>query len=1130
MPDPLAATDPAGNASVHASAGTGKTWLLVTRILRLLLAGARPDSILAVTFTRKAAGEMEQRIMERLEGLMRADPEQLDDMLNSGGVVPDPASRSRARQLYEEFLFNPWRLRATTFHAFCQELLQRFPLEAGIMPGFEILETTGLTEQTARDALLAETAIQPAGDLARTLATLVEGCNGLSNAETALRSFLARRSDWWAYTQGERDADGFACRKLAAFLHIEPDRDPLAGFPSADLRARLAEFADLLGRNNTPTNQVHAHSLSEALAGPADAAALLAAISPVFLTDKGAPRARRASKVQQQRLGADGEARFLALHDALSDELMAQHEACARHRSYRTTVAWYTAGIRLLDHFQRIKREQRVLDFADLEWLACELLNRSEHASWVQYKLDARIDHLLVDEFQDTNPTQWRLLLPLLQELAAGDDGRSRSVFLVGDRKQSIYSFRRADPALLGTASEWLETHLQGRRYPLDASRRSARAIMACVNAVFGQSPLDALLTGFRAHTTHLEDRYGHVELLPLQSATDNRGPAEPVPGGLRNPLAEPRTVAEDVRYAEEGRQLAQRIQQLIDDRTPVVADDRVRPLDYGDIMILLRQRTHAGVYEDALRSAGIPYLSASKGLLLENLEVRDLVALLNILIAPFDNLALAQVLRAPLFGLTSEQLLPLAGGDAGHWYAQLAQLAGAGQAPYASVHGLLEHWRTLAGQVPVHDLLDRIFHEGEVVQRYEAAFPGALQPRVRASLTRFIELALEIDHGRYPSLPRFLDQLNRLRGSDQDQPDESTPDDAGGARVRLLTIHGAKGLEAPVVFLADAAASPRSKDAYTALLEQADDSGRPTLFTLAATRAAMDTATRTLLERHDADKRAEDANLLYVALTRARQYLFISGSQPDRGYAGSWYELISNALQDWPRTPDGQPHCTTGAPAVPGPHEAAQAVDIEVDARLAQRLRVVPATTRIAPSLQTHAAAGTAGDPDGRERGIAIHTLLDHLTRPRRPAEADLRPRLANLLQREANDAEFLLWWQHALDVLHDARLAELFDPDRFRQAWNEVPVAYFDGSRLVHGVIDRLVIGAGTVTLVDYKTHAHATADTLAGLAEGYREQLRCYAEAARRLWPQYRLRTCLLFTACRELVTPDGLQSGD
>jgi ATP-dependent helicase/nuclease subunit A len=1119
----LRATDPHCNASVHASAGTGKTWLLVTRIIRLLLEGSQPDSILAVTFTRKAAGEMEQRVMERLHDLMCAEPEQLDTLLGQAGMVPEDGVNQRARQLYEQLLFNPWRLRCTTFHAFCQELLQRFPLEAGIAPGFEISESTGLLEQAARDALLAETVQAPDSPAARALDSLVDGCDSLHSAQSALRSFLAQRSDWWAWTQGEREPLTFAANRLAAFLSIDPDSDPLAGFPGEDLQARIAEYATLLQRNGTKTATAQAQTLGEALNEEDRPAAFLDTITLAFLTQAGTPRALKESAAQRKRMGAEAEQRMLTLHADIAAELQALHDARARQRSWQTTSAWYTAGAALLEHFQRLKREQRVLDFADLEWLACALLNRSEHASWVQYKLDARIDHLLVDEFQDTNPTQWHLLLPLLQELAAGDDERIRSVFLVGDKKQSIYRFRRANAALLDEASDWLESGMQAQRYPLDASRRSASAIMDCINAVFSHPPLAERLADFKPHTTHLPDMFGQVELLPLQVGADDSGDDTTAATSLalRNPLLVPRQVEEDARYAAEGRMIAQQIRELIDDRTPVSDSGRARALHYGDIMILLRQRTHAGAYETALRDAGIPCLAASKGLLLENLEVRDMVALLNILISPYDNLALAQVLRAPLFGLSSEQLIPLAEHSENRWYEQLGQLAGQHLSPYLEIHALLEHWRSLTGRIPVHDLLDRIFHEGEVVQRYEAAFPASLLPRVRASLTRFIELALEIDNGRYPSLPRFLDQLNRLRQSDQDQPDESAPDDSGGERVRLLTIHGAKGLEAPVVFLADTAVSPRDRNAHSAVVDWPRGSDRPALMLLAGNRATRDAATGALLDQQGLDSLREDANLLYVALSRARQYLFISGSGKEKGIEASWYGMIRNALQDCERNERGNPAFQSGTRPVVSPGPAQQQQDITVDPRLAQPLQLAAAQLPIAPSHQVAGLPATGGDVDGRERGIAIHAMLDALTRPQQPPPDSVLLQLASAQQREPDDAEFLNWWQVALNTVNNPGLAELFDDSRYTQAFNEVPVQHLDNGQLVHGIIDRLLVADGTITLVDYKTHSDANTASIPGLVEHYRGQLRYYTRAVEQLWPDRTVRACLLFTACNELV---------
>jgi ATP-dependent helicase/nuclease subunit A len=1126
----LQATDPRRDASVHASAGTGKTWLLVTRVLRLLLAGTPADNLLAVTFTRKAAAEMEQRIMERLRELAEADEARRGALLQQAGVAPGADTLARAAQLYENVLCGARRLRCTTFHAFCQDLLARFPLEAGIAPGMEVRDTTGQLEQAAYDALLVHSTHAPEGPVTRALDALAIACDSLESAKQALFSFLAQRSDWWAWTDGAADPVAFATRALRQHLDIEPADTPLAGYPDDRQRARHRAFADLL-RDNTPTDAQLAARIDQALETRLSAQAFLAAVTPVYLTGAGEPRKRKSSPTQQKRLGTARAAHYLELHAQGCTEVLEAIDVLARHHSHALNSAWYLAGHQLLDHYQRIKQEQRVLDFADLEWQACRLLNRSEHASWVQYKLDARIDHLLVDEFQDTNPTQWRLLLPLLEELAAGASERARSVFLVGDRKQSIYSFRRANPALLETAARWLEQHRGAQRYPLNRSRRSAGAIMDCVNRVFTQPDMSGLLADFTTHGTHLGKVYGQVELLGLCTGTNDatEPPAAAAANALRNPLHTPRVTQADSAYHEEGRRIAHTIQRLVADGATREKDGKVRPLEYGDILILLRQRTHAVYYEQALRAAGIPCLGASRGLLLENLEVRDLVALLDCLVSPYDNLALAQALRAPLFGLDSEQLLALSEHDGSHWSARLTQLAQAGSAPWRDIHALLSRWRTLAGRLPVHDLLDRIFHEGEVLQRYERAFPESLHPRVQASFTRFIELALELDNGRYPSLPRFLELLQRLRESGQDQPDESAPDDSHGQRVRLLTVHGAKGLEAPVVFLADAAIVPRDRSAWSACVDWPDGAERPRLLLLAARKAQRDSRTRALLDAQAAAARREDANLLYVALTRARQYLFISGSAGavSSGTTG-WYDTLARALADCPYNAHGRPVLTSGTRMPADDRPADTPVAIEVDAALSRTLRVIARDRPIAPSRQALASAHTHRDPDGRERGIAIHLMLERLTDSPGTAADTLYPELANRLQRAADDAELRAWWEEARGLVAAPACAQLFDATQYTQAFNEAPVQYLDGTRMVYGVIDRLVLSGEQVLVIDYKTHRQATREHIPQLVEDYRAQLAYYAQAAARLWPGRTIRPGVLFTACAELVWLDEVTS--
>jgi ATP-dependent helicase/nuclease subunit A len=567
---------------------------------------------------------------------------------------------------------------------------------------------------------------------------------------------------------------------------------------------------------------------------------------------------------------------------------------------------------------------------------------------------------------------------------------------------------------------------------------------------------------------------------------------------------------------------LAGRIRELVAARTAVVEDGRGRPLRYADILILLRQRTHAAAYEQALREAGIPYLGTGRGLLLEHLEVRDLDALLNLLVSPYDNLALAQVLRSPVFGLASEQLIPLASAAGGTWYERLLALGDGTDPALRDAAGMLERWRELAGRIPVHDLLDRIFHEAGILARYSAAFPPALTPRVQANLTRFIELALEVDNGRYPSLPRFLDQLERLRQSADDQPDEAAPPQGDSNRVRLLTIHGAKGLEAPVVFLADSAAKPPGRSAYSALVDWPTELARPRQFLLTTRQQELDTVSRQLLEQQQARAERESANLLYVALTRACQYLFISGSAAADAKETGWYGSIRAAVADWPRTPAGNLYRESGTPlpaaAAQQPAPAAPVVDPRLSAPIAPP---APELVLIAPSRLQAGDSHAPGDPDGRERGRTIHRMLERLAAVQTPDDAALQASIAAELGREPAETSFQECWREALATRRHPRLAALFDAARYEYAYCEIPVQYRDGSQLVYGIIDRLVVGMDRVLVIDYKTHRAADAAACAALAARYREPMCRYAGAAARLWPQHRVEAFLLFTAVNELL---------
>ena len=1113
-------SSPQLNATVMASAGTGKTWLLVSRLLRLLLAGARPDGILAITFTRKAAAEMQSRLAERLLQLAGAGPEELAERLRELDITPNAEHMEQARRLYERMLQQRQNVRTTTFHAFCQEVLLRFPLEADVPPGFELLASDGELIDTAWQAMLAEASAQPDGQLAHALQFLLDGCGGLSNLRTALMAFVAHRGDWWAYIGEGEDPVQHATTQLHRQLGLQEVGDPLADLFSPVLETGLAEFAELLRGHPIDSNLKALDQIALARHPQLPLEERYRACRAAFLTQAGQPLARKPSKTLDKKLGEAGAERLLALHRQIAQALLNTADWLNAQQNWQLNQAWYQAGSCLLNHFQRLKREQRTLDFTDLEWQACQLLNRSDHAQWVQYKLDQRINHLLVDEFQDTNPTQWRLLLPLLQEMAAADQQGQRSVFLVGDAKQSIYRFRRAEPRLFQAAHEWLADHLQARTFPLHTSWRSAPAIMQCVNQVFGdEGPLAGVLRDFHPHQTHHLQLPGAVTVLPLIPDEDpsdhDAGPSI----GLRNPLQQPRQIPQDLRYLTEGRQIAECIADLVRTGQPVGHGPQARPVDYGDIMILIRKRSHVGAYEQALREAHIPYIGAERGTLLESLEVRDMLALLEWLITPFNNLALATVLRSPLFACSDEDLITLASGGKGNWYPRLQQRVAAAQGNrvlnYACTR--LSAWRELAGVLPIHDLLDRIYAEGDVLQRYQQAAPAHLRSRVAANLTRFIELALEIDSGRYPSLGHFIARLKALRERQNEAPDEA-PASGDQQRVRLMTIHAAKGLEAPVVFLADCTNSDSSDKAWRALLDWPPQATQPRSFMLVGTKEGQSPLIREQVAHEQEENRRELANLLYVALTRPRQWLYISGVAPKKGEdKDSWYRLLRQAIDPLAETPLDAPCSLSNGDwqAVVGSHKQPLADSPDpADPALTRPLDTDRIHSEIAPSRSHGHTPYGSGDEDGRLRGTVIHRLLQQLTEASGTPE-HIAAQVAAEFALDAPREPFRGWYRECRQLLDNPVLQRLFEASGGVEFFNEVPILYSQDGQTVHGIIDRLRLSEEEVWIIDYKSHRLQPGDTLRALAESYRQQLDYYAQGVARLWPQHRVRSLLLFT---------------
>lgn len=1120
MPKPsLIASQPDINATVSASAGSGKTWLLVTRIVRLLLAGAEPGSILALTFTRKAAAEMQLRLRDRLYEMATVDETKLKQLLAEIETEATAEVLQRARGLYENLLHALYPVRLRTFHSFCQDILSRFPLEADIPPGFELLEDSSLLLQQAWEALFAEATRAPDAELAQAIEVLMIAANGPANTRSALFSMLDHRSDWWAYSEAQSDPVGYAREKLAEDLQFDGAREPISEFFNEKMLQDLREFAILLQKHVTATNKQHVlliESVSERVEFDVSD---FNKICTAFLTATNAPRARKASKSQQKSIGVDGEQRMLELHAHICQQCLATIELQLRQHSYRVNAAWYFAGAHFIAIFQRLKREQRLLDFTDLEWNCYQLLNSSDNALWVQYKIDQRIDHILIDEFQDTNPTQWRLLSPLLEEMAASDSERWRSVFLVGDEKQSIYAFRRANPALQSQASAWLAQHLGAVATPLDFSWRSSPAIIDVVNAVFMADEVRQQIPGFTKHGTHRSDLAGRVTLTPLFDADEDEAL---VLEGLRNPLLQPRPAAVASAYDKEGQWLAQEILQLVDSGS----------FTYGDILILSRSRAHIAAYENALRAQQIPFIGNQRGSFLDNLEIEDMEKLLDTLITPFNNLALAQVLKSPIFAASDDDLITLASmSGKERWYTRLLTLAET-LTPEHALHRAatcLQHWRALADTVPVHDLLDRVFSEANIIARYLASVPVDQQQRVSANLHYFLELSLNIDSGRYPSLMHFLHRLRNLRqfeGSALDEPVNSSPN-----CVRFLTIHASKGLEAPVVFLVDCNSANNASDANSALVEWPADSLRPTAFQLAMSQANSDSLSREIQARKAIAQERENLNLLYVALTRARQVLYISGASAQR--PSRWQTLLNDGMQQLTTadtneilrhefgdlSAEPQHNSKAEAPAV------TTALDPALLAYLQQPVQRLPQTLHsIAPSRSDDVLSysSTHDDVDTRLRGRVIHRAFELLCSSEL-SDTELRQRLSHEFELTQSMQDVPHWLSEVHANMANPALAAIFQNDAV-QVFNELPILYLQDDVSVYGLIDRLVVNATEIVLIDYKTHQLADSENADSVAQQFIAQLRHYRDGVALLWPEHVIKTGVLLTARQELVWLD------
>lgn len=1126
-----AAAHPHVSSWVTASAGTGKTQVLTDRVLRLLLGGTRPSAILCLTFTRAAAAVMKVRVTETLARWATASDaliaEEIQLMRREGQRPSDDDIRA-ARRLFANLLDAPGGLRILTIHAFCESLLARFPVESGVAAHFEVMDDRTAAEklEESRDRVLErarhDTALeQLVGGVTARVNEQRFGELMLELAKHRARIAALATPDLAAGLQRVRSCLGLTAGEDAAGILAAACAE--TSFPGPVLREVCAEL-----RRGAATYVARADMLQEWLeAGPAARAELFATYRAAFFTDGGDGKRR---DLLMAKKAADANPH---LAQALEDEADRVGRVADRLRKveiYEATAALLGFGVELLQEYQNEKDRHALLDYDDLILKAQALLEREGVAPWVLYKLDGGIDHILIDEAQDTSPGQWRVIQAIANEFFAGRgayEERSRSpkppnprtIFAVGDAKQSIYSFLQADPASFKRMREYFAERVVAadadwRPQDLALSFRSVKPVLQAVDAVFGEETAqDGLLLAddFIRHDPSRVGQAGYVELWPPV-----RQPKAPEARAWDPPR-------EQGRQASASAQVADRIARTI--RSWIGNEElpaRGRLVRAGDVMILVQRRgTFVEEVIRALKGCDVPVAGIDRMLITEQLPVQDLMALGSFTLLPEDNLTLASVLKGPLIGLSEELLFELAAGRSGSLWQTLRQRA-TERPEFAAAERQLNDWRRQARALTPH-----AFYAGLLARGGRRQILSRLGHEANDPIDEFLARAFEYERAHAPSLQGFLDWI--VRG----QVVVTRDLEVGRDEVRVLTVHGAKGLQAPIVFLADTYFVGQRDP----LLHWRLHDGVPVMLWMHLAKHA-DEVLRAERASAAALREQEYHRLLYVAMTRAEDRLIVCGFAPTTATkrdATCWYGLIEKGLQKL----DGGVEVgegvrrwespQSGAPDLGKPPTAAPSGELSLPAWVHRPAPGEPgAQTPLSPSRPDGyeppalSPLGAAAEGAGIRRGVLIHRLLQLLppvTESSRAAAAE------RFLAQNANDftaAERAEMASAALRVLQAPDLAHLFGP----ASRAEVPVVGAVGGTVLSGQIDRLVVGEREVWIVDYKTHRPAP-QTVADVPNVYRKQLAAYRGAIAAIYPQHTIRCALLWTdgpRWMELTDPD------
>lgn len=1131
------ASNPAASAFVSANAGSGKTFVLVNRVIRLLLDGVAPEKILCVTFTKAAAANMAERVFTKLGQWVTLDDAALDREIAAAGVKdPGPKARMRARELFACALETPGGLKVQTIHALCTRLLQQFPFEANVPARFSVMDDRDQNDMMERASLavLLHAAADPGSAEGRALATAMTSAADVTFRDVIREASLSR-DQFLAWIEHAGDTTT-ALAQLSQALGVAPGdstasvEDDIVNGPNLPSK-RWKEAATAL-ETGSVTDGKQGERLRKALV--LDGAEQVDEYLGVFLTDAGTPRKTLATKKL-----ADSRPEIVAALKREADRiepLLGRRRAIAM-RERTESLLVIAAGVAA--NYARQKQERGLLDYDDLIDKTLEMLNRVS-SSWVHYKLDRGVDHVLIDEAQDTSPRQWQIVTHLISEFTSGEgarDGVKRTVFAVGDEKQSIFSFQGAKPREFDQQGRRLRKQFQDAGLTFEpvkflTSFRSGAAILQSVDYVFREEAIfrsiHAVDNGYPIHQSLGDAGPSLIDLWELQEANTRQNLE-----GWRAPFDATSETSPEVKLAQ---RVQAEIRTLISDGARTGPISKRRALRYGDVLVLVRRRGKAfNAIIHALKHAGIPVAGADRLKLTEHIAIIDLMNLADALLLPQDDLALAVALKSPLFGLDDDDLFRLAWQRDGSLRDALAQHAQA-DARLAAAHAQLQICeKYFAVETPFTFYSRLLGGEGG-----RAKILRRLGFEANDALDEYLELALGYERKAPASLQGFIAWL-RSADTEVKRDMEITRDE-----VRVMTVHGAKGLEAPVVFLVDTTSSPADSQRLSLIhLPPANASiAGPGVVVWAGKKT--DDPPAVAIAREDLIRDTEDEyrRLLYVAMTRAADRLIVGGCLPGNRKEVrplSWYDLIRKGLEASGldarevTTPTGPAlRYSRSQDAVPMPQGEPAPATEAMPAALPDWLRA-PAAAEPRRMRILHPSDSTDDDGHGpladdpveralaRERGTLVHRMLQSLpdVAAARRDDAARRFLKRNTDDKRWSDASRDALAAQVLALISNDRFAALFAPGSRAEVSIVGRVQPSSGAPVqVSGQIDRLVVTPSEVLIVDYKTN-HAPPLCLADVPVAYVRQLALYRAVLAKLYPNKPVRAALLWTETPDLM---------